>query len=550
MSKKSKRQQTNDAPAATLGISSRWCWFLLGVVILFFSLIRVRLLNMPLERDEGEYAYAGQLMLQGIAPYQLAYNMKLPGTYGAYALIMAIFGQSPAGIHAGLLLVNAATVVLLFLLGKRMFGPLGGLAAGSSYAVLSTSEAVLGFAAHATHFVVLSALGGTLLLLDAMQNNRMRLFFASGFLLGLAFVLKQPGLFFVLFGGFFLIASEWRAARDWRGLARRVAVYSTGAAAPFALICLILFFAGALGKMWFWTFSYASQYASILSPVEGLQNFWYFAPAVVLPCLPLWIVAGIGMAALAWDSRTWRHGIFLTSFLLFSWAAVCPGLYFRQHYFVLVLPAVCLLVGVAMSSAAHQLSELFGNSAAVASIPLLALFAVIAVSVAGQREVLFQLDPVAASRHAYGNSPFPEAQTISEYLRRETGEDTRIAVMGSEPEIYFYSRRHSATGYIYMYPLMENQKYALDMQKEMANEIESNPPEYIVVVNVSTSWMPGPDSNGFIFDWFRKYLSDQYEIVGVADEVAPETRYVWGDAAKSYRVQSDASVQVFKRGKI
>lgn len=37
----------------------------------------------PLERDEGEYAYAGQLMLQGIPPYQLAYNMKLPGTYAA-----------------------------------------------------------------------------------------------------------------------------------------------------------------------------------------------------------------------------------------------------------------------------------------------------------------------------------------------------------------------------------------------------------------------------------------------------------------------------------
>jgi hypothetical protein len=38
-----------------------------------------------LERDEGEYAYAGQLMLQGIPPYQLAYTMKLPGPFAAYA---------------------------------------------------------------------------------------------------------------------------------------------------------------------------------------------------------------------------------------------------------------------------------------------------------------------------------------------------------------------------------------------------------------------------------------------------------------------------------
>ena len=41
--------------------------------------IRIRFLAIPLERDEGEYAYAGQLMLQGIPPYRLAYNMKFPG---------------------------------------------------------------------------------------------------------------------------------------------------------------------------------------------------------------------------------------------------------------------------------------------------------------------------------------------------------------------------------------------------------------------------------------------------------------------------------------
>jgi hypothetical protein len=53
---------------------------LLLVAIMFFSMIRFRLRDMPLERDEGEYAYAGQLLLEGIPPYQLAYNMKLPGT--------------------------------------------------------------------------------------------------------------------------------------------------------------------------------------------------------------------------------------------------------------------------------------------------------------------------------------------------------------------------------------------------------------------------------------------------------------------------------------
>jgi hypothetical protein len=98
--------------------------------------IRIRLLGIPLERDEGEYAYAGQLMLQGIPPYKLAYNMKFPGIYAAYALIMSVFGQTITGIHLGLFLVNATTVALVFLLGRKLMNSAAGIAAAASYAVL------------------------------------------------------------------------------------------------------------------------------------------------------------------------------------------------------------------------------------------------------------------------------------------------------------------------------------------------------------------------------------------------------------------------------
>ena len=76
-------------------------WFMVATLVIVAA-VRLRLLNLPLERDEGEYAYAGQLMLQGIPPYQMAYNMKFPGTYASYAIIMGLlgrtFGQTPAGV--------------------------------------------------------------------------------------------------------------------------------------------------------------------------------------------------------------------------------------------------------------------------------------------------------------------------------------------------------------------------------------------------------------------------------------------------------------------
>src|SRR5579884_557192 len=127
---------------------------LLALILLLTFAIRFHLRNIPLERDEGEYAYAGQLMLQGIPPYKLTYNMKLPGTYAAYAAILAVFGQTSAGIHLGLMLVNLSTIVVVFLLALRLFGSLAAIVAATSYAMLSISPSVLGFAGHATHFVV------------------------------------------------------------------------------------------------------------------------------------------------------------------------------------------------------------------------------------------------------------------------------------------------------------------------------------------------------------------------------------------------------------
>ena len=116
-------------------------------MVLVFVLVlaaRLRLLSFPLERDEGEYAYAGQLILQGIPPYDLAYNMKFPGTYLAYAVIMAIFGQTPAGIHLGMLVLTTGTALMIFWLGRKLLDDIGGIVAATTYLVLAASPSMLG----------------------------------------------------------------------------------------------------------------------------------------------------------------------------------------------------------------------------------------------------------------------------------------------------------------------------------------------------------------------------------------------------------------------
>jgi 4-amino-4-deoxy-L-arabinose transferase-like glycosyltransferase len=510
----------------------RFAWWILAVIVFgVVILIRIRLLGIPLERDEGEYAYAGQLMLQGIPPYKLAYNMKFPGTYAAYAMIMSIFGQTTTGIHVGLLLVNLATAVLIFFLGRQLLNSRIGLVAAMSYAVLSVSPSVLGFAGHATHFVLLPVLGGTLLLLNAADRQAPGLLFASGLLLGLGVLMKQPAVFFPLFGAIYLVSNNLHSRFRLKKNLLQCMVFSAGVILPLAITCLLLWRIGVLDKFWFWTIDYARQYGVLVPFSQAPQIFFYSAKEVIVAGWPIWTLAGIGLVAGAWQQRTRPIAAFLLGFLFFSTLALSLGLYFRLHYFILVLPAVSLLAGVAIS----RLSDLsVGQLTLIRFIPILIVGSALAWPILRDRKFFFEASPVDASRMIYPESPFVESIKIAEYLREHTTRSDTIAVLGSEPQIYFYSDRHSATGYIYTYGLMEHQEYAGQMQQEMIREIERAHPKFLISVVMPDSWLQRPESEQLIFTWANEYAAKNYTVAGFVNMVTPDkTDYYFGNVPQS-----------------
>src|SRR5438477_3677592 len=123
--------RVNPKPARSQTVFRSATWLLFAATLVTVASARIRLLGLPLERDEGEYAYVGQLLLHGIPPYKLAYSMKFPGTAISYALLMSILGDTTTGIHLGLILINVITVGLIFLLGRYLLGELAGVAAAA-----------------------------------------------------------------------------------------------------------------------------------------------------------------------------------------------------------------------------------------------------------------------------------------------------------------------------------------------------------------------------------------------------------------------------------
>jgi hypothetical protein len=241
--------------------------------------------------------------------------------------------------------------------------------------------------------------------------------------------------------------------------------------------------------------------------------------------------AGLGLARIWWENKREGKAWFATVFLIFSFLAVCPGFYFRKHYFVLLLPAIALLAGAAIREP---------MTVGILAVALIS-------SVFTQRAFLFRMTPLEASRELYGSNPFPEAIRVADYIRAHSERNARIAVIGSEPEIYFYADRHSATSYIYMYSLMEPQPYALTMQEDMIREVTAAAPEFVVEVGGNNSWLRRASSPTRVFGWWAGYRAQHYREVGIADITDDGTEYRWNAAAETYQPQSDSWLAVYRR---
>jgi hypothetical protein len=523
----------------------RWGRIAAIAVIALVGLVRIRLLDFPLERDEGEYAYAGQLILSGVPPYKLAYNMKFPGTYAAYAVIMALLGQTPAAIHSGVLIVTTLSALMLYWLGKEVLDELTGCIAAMTYAVMAALPSMLGLAGHATHFAAFFSTAGVCLIWRAQDRCNLARVAASGLMFGMAVLMKQHAIFFAIWG--LLVVLNLRQLKT--GVAAgmyRVGIYCAGALLPFAVACVVLWEAGVLGKFWFWAFRYGSAYVAIVPISEAPNKFLAALVKLSAAGSLLWLTAIAGLAFALLNNRMRAIRYSFVGLILAAGLTICPGFYFRVHYFLFLLPAVALLCGCACSG----LRETLRTSDASISrwLPSGAYAVILGATVLESRVVWFTLSPNQASRRVYFVNPFAEAPQIAAFIQTNSTSTARLAILGSEPEICFLSRRRSATGYIYTYPLMELQPMAHQMQEEMIREIEVAQPEYIVYVPGPESWLPQPGSDKTIFNWWDSGYRTNYALTAVVEmDERGERKFVYGKELAGRKELVSDKVWVYNR---
>ena len=164
-----------------------------------------------------------------------------------------------------------------------------------------------------------------------------------------------------------------------------------------------------------------------------------------------------------------------------------------------------------------------------------------------QRVVFFQASPNDVSHLIYAPNLFPESYEIGRYLRSHTKPGDTIVVFGSEPQIPFYAHRRSATGFVFVYPLMQAHRDSHAMQERMIREVESARPAYAVLIKTPTSWLEQPDSDHTMQEWAVRYLNENYALAGQVVVTDRGSQYLWDSAAMGYSIGDASQALVMRR---
>jgi hypothetical protein len=456
----------------------------MAITIVYFA-IRINLLDIPLDRDEGTFGLIGRAILEGGVPYIDAIDHKPPLLFFIYAAALLIFPPTAFGIHLFLHLYNFLTLITLFFVSRRLFGLAGALWASLAFALFSANQTIQGFTGSSEMFMLLPL---SLSLLFALRGSQHGLQLAplliSGIFGALACWTKPTVVSSVLFVVILIAAMLIRNSEAPERRAHIVKGWSAWLAGGIGISLLIAgYFAanGALGELIYWVFEHGAIYSAEADFATSLEivseNLW-----LILLSSP--VITGAAMlVALFFSRQNAFVACAVWGFFLFSLAGTLMGFTYA-HYFAQLAPAVALICGFGVGELTSRLHE---SHALRVTAPVMALM-MVAGEVGPNFAYYVSSSPKEISQDHFGPNPFYESEELAAYLHSHSKADDKVLIFGSEPQILLLAERASATSYVVIYPLLwEAFPRYREFQEKMMREISDEPPAFIIITNLPFS---------------------------------------------------------------
>ncbi len=526
---------------------------LIILLILIYS-IRSKFVSIPFERDEGIYSYMGKLALEGKVPYKDFYEMKFPGLFYFYATVVALFGDTVEGMHKGFMYVNLISILLIYFAAKNLFSAGAAIIGATTFAFVSLTPNLSGFTVQAEHGVAFFICFGLFFYSLAKKHNKWYYFLAMGLSMGLVFMVKTSGVFMALWGGLIFILDFIfsKKPREFKPFFKNLISYSVGGFASIGFFFCIIYFKGSFKEMLFWTYEFSKVYVGGVKLEDGIQYFKYSRDAIVQNHKFFWVHSMLAIGVCLFRPISFQLKAFGITLLLFSGLTIVPGFYFYGHYWIQTIPGIALVSAFTYHCIITILETKLSNKKFNLRYVYLGVFALLTITHlnGNLKSYYFHPNPTLILRQVYGNNPFPESMEIANYINQHAKPEDNIVLIGSEPQIYFYTKKKAPSRHAYFTALVSNVPIHKEWQREFVKDTEKAKPKFVVFFNHQLSLMVQPNTDNYVFQWANKYVNENYKVVGYADMINEGymTNYVWGEqAAATYKPQSPMYAVVFER---
>jgi hypothetical protein len=353
--------------------------------------------------------------------------------------------------------------------------------------------------------MLLPLVAGFLCFTLAERSGSWGWYVGAGALMGVTVMTKEVTLFAYLLM-FAIVANRLRANAGWgavrsREFLRPAAYLGAGALAAGLVIIAPFVASGAFDEMFDAMVLYTLSYVGTATWPQRIE-------AVVKAPLYLVFLAGpITVLAYAAVWRLWRERGEPLRLLLIGWAGttflgiVLAGRFY-DHYYVLLFPALALLVPLGlrtMNEMRPRGRRLMAFAVAVSLVPMLVL------------NLHIYLQPTYADRHLakFGNGQGlmqTQSEDLGNWLQERTTPDDYIYNFGFQSELYFYADRQSPTRYLFDHPFAAGQEHI----DRAIVELNANKPLYVVdsaAYEVFKRWQH--------YAWdIREWIHENYDYVG------------------------------------
>jgi 4-amino-4-deoxy-L-arabinose transferase-like glycosyltransferase len=363
-------------------------------------LVLTALLRLPaffvdvFNSDETFLATQAQVIRNGGSLYEDATDRKPPLVPYLYAATFALIGSTALwSVRVAAMLAVALTALLLASEARRRWGERAAWIGALLFVAASVAFAPQDGQAANFEVFMLPAMTAALLL-AARDHPR-----SSGFAVAIATLAKQTG-------AATLIPVLYLA---WKHRGRHGLTATLGAfAIPLAVVALLV----GPGDLIFWAATGNGSYFGLGSATAYVAGLFAVMTFAFIACnLPIvWTIPT------AWRRRVRGQDTDLWLWLLSASLSVAVGLRFFGHYYLQLLPPLCLISAGALAQRADRIVK--GTVA----------FALTAA--AGFTVVGFVARP-------WGDEP--RYERVSQYLERHLRTTDRVFVWGHEPEIYWAS---------------------------------------------------------------------------------------------------------------